>query len=82
TSTYQYDIKARYPEQVTDTYDLIIVLTKAMDSETMIKKLNIAHAIKEDTAILTMMNGLGHDERFANIVPKSQIFLAVTMWTA
>lgn len=82
TSTYQYDIKARYPEQVTDTYDLIIVLTKAMDSEKMIKKLNIAHAIKEDTAILTMMNGLGHDERFANIVPKSQIFLAVTMWTA
>ncbi|OEL04543.1 2-dehydropantoate 2-reductase [Staphylococcus succinus] len=82
TSTYQYDIKARYPEQVTDAYDLIIVLTKAMDSEMMVKKLNTAHAIKEDTAILTMMNGLGHDERFANIVPKSQIFLAVTMWTA
>ncbi|PTI79630.1 2-dehydropantoate 2-reductase [Staphylococcus succinus] len=82
TSTYQYDIKARYPEQVTDAYDLIIVLTKAMDSEMMIKKLNTAQAIKEDTAILTMMNGLGHDERFANIVPKSQIFLAVTMWTA
>jgi ketopantoate reductase len=32
--------------------------------------------------ILCMMNGLGHDERLSQFVPKSQIFLAVTMWTA
>ena len=48
----------------------------------MISALYDRDAIKESTAILTMMNGLGHDERFAEVVPKSQIFLAVTMWTA
>ncbi|MDK7935750.1 2-dehydropantoate 2-reductase N-terminal domain-containing protein, partial [Lactobacillus crispatus] len=29
-----------------------------------------------------MMNGLGHEERLSKLVPLSQIYLAVTMWTA
>ncbi|MDN6159890.1 MAG: 2-dehydropantoate 2-reductase, partial [Staphylococcus equorum] len=80
--TYHINIKAQLPEQIDEQYDLIIILTKAMDSEAMIEALNEANAIKETTAVLTMMNGLGHEERFAKIIPKSQIFLAVTMWTA
>ncbi|OEK69848.1 2-dehydropantoate 2-reductase [Staphylococcus equorum] len=80
--TYHINIKAQLPEQIDEQYDLIIILTKAMDTEAMIEALNEANAIKETTAVLTMMNGLGHEERFAKIIPKSQIFLAVTMWTA
>lgn len=82
TDTYHLDIKAKFPEEVNEQYDLIIILTKAMKSKEMIEVLNQRGAIKSDTAILTMMNGLGHDETFAPVVPKSQIFLAVTMWTA
>ncbi|MCU5745427.1 ketopantoate reductase family protein [Staphylococcus sp. SQ8-PEA] len=82
TDTYHLDIKAQFPEEVNEQFDLIIILTKAMKSREMIKVLNERGAIGEDTAILTMMNGLGHDETFAEVVPKSQIFLAVTMWTA
>ena len=82
TDTYHLDIKAKFPEEVNEQYDLIIILTKAMKSKEMIEALNQRGAIKSDTAILTMMNGLGHDETFATVVPKSQIFLAVTMWTA
>ena len=50
-----------------------------MQSEQMMQILK-SRAISEDTAILCMMNGLGHDERLSQFVPKS--FLAVTMWTA
>ncbi|MCD8879101.1 ketopantoate reductase family protein [Staphylococcus kloosii] len=82
TSTYNVNITAKKPSEVNEQYDLIIILTKAMDSSAMINALYDRNAIKESTAILTMMNGLGHDERFAEVVPKSQIFLAVTMWTA
>lgn len=82
TETYSIDIPACLPEDAEKAYDLIVILTKAMQSEAMIQALLDRGAIHEDTAILTMMNGLGHDERFANIVPKSQVFLAVTMWTA
>lgn len=82
TSTYNVNITAKKPSEVNEQYDLLIILTKAMDSSAMINALYDRNAIKESTAILTMMNGLGHDERFAEVVPKSQIFLAVTMWTA
>ncbi|MDT3960093.1 2-dehydropantoate 2-reductase [Staphylococcus kloosii] len=82
TSTYNVNITAKKPSEVNEQYDLLIILTKAMDASAMINALYDNNAIKESTAILTMMNGLGHDERFVEVVPKSQIFLAVTMWTA
>lgn len=82
TSTYNVSITAKKPSEVNEQYDLLIILTKAMDASAMINALYDRDAIKASTAILTMMNGLGHDERFAEVVPKSQIFLAVTMWTA
>lgn len=82
TSTYNVNITAKKPSEVNEQYNLLIILTKAMDASAMINALYDKNAIKESTAILTMMNGLGHDERFVEVVPKSQIFLAVTMWTA
>ncbi|ARJ50709.1 ketopantoate reductase family protein [Staphylococcus lutrae] len=80
--TYTLDIPAFLPDQVNDVFDLVIILTKSMHSEAMLRILNDNGTINKDTALLSMMNGLGHDERLSKIVPKSQIFLAVTMWTA
>lgn len=82
TDTYTIEIPAVLPHQVNETFDLVIILTKSMQSEDMLRTLYDNKAINEDTALLSMMNGLGHDERLSNIVPKTQIFLAVTMWTA
>ncbi|UEX90280.1 ketopantoate reductase family protein [Staphylococcus ratti] len=82
TDTYHIDIPACKPEDAEARYDLIIILTKAMHSEVMLQTLLDRGAIYEDTAILTLMNGLGHDERFAQIIPTTQVFLAVTVWTA
>ena len=80
--TYTVEIPAVLSKDVSETYDLIIILTKAMQSEAMLTRLKEAGAIHEQTAILSMMNGLGHDERLSKFVPMSQIYLAVTMWTA
>lgn len=80
--TYQLDIKAIHPHEIDTQYDLIIILTKAMQSVEMLQDLKRYDAIKPDTAVLTMMNGLGHHERFSQVIPMSQIFLAVTVWTA
>lgn len=82
TENYTVDIPAILAQDVATEFDLIIILTKAMQSETMLKHLLAAGCIHKDTAIMSMMNGLGHEERLSQIVPLSQIYLAVTMWTA
>lgn len=82
TDTYHVEANMISPDEVKDQYDLIIILTKAMQSVQMLKDLKAHGAITENTSVLTMMNGLGHDERFSKVVPEDQIYLAVTMWTA
>ncbi|QCT73755.1 ketopantoate reductase family protein [Macrococcoides canis] len=82
TETYTVQIPAMQPEEVKEKFDLIILLTKAMHADDMLKSLKDIGAITESTAILSMMNGLGHADYLSQYVPKSQIFLAVTMWTA
>lgn len=82
TDTYTVKIPAILSKDISDTYDLIILLTKSMQSESMLTHLKNSGAIHEDTAILSMMNGLGHEERLSKIVPLHQIYLAVTMWSA
>lgn len=82
TDTYTVDANMITPDDVKHSYDLVIILTKAMHSIEMLTQLKDKGAITKDTAVLTMMNGLGHDERFSKVVPPEQIYLAVTMWTA
>ncbi|EGQ4029261.1 2-dehydropantoate 2-reductase [Staphylococcus pseudintermedius] len=82
TDTYTLEIPAVLPHQVNETFDLVIILTKSMQAKQMLRTLYDNKAINEDTALLSMMNGLGHGDRLSTIVPKTQIFLAVTMWTA
>ncbi|EKO8601209.1 2-dehydropantoate 2-reductase [Staphylococcus pseudintermedius] len=82
TDTYTLEIPAVLPHQVNETFDLVIILTKSMQAKQMLRTLYDNKAINEDTALLSMMNGLGHGDRLSAIAPKTQIFLAVTMWTA
>ena len=82
TDTYTIDIPATLPKNIEGSFDLIIVLTKAMQSVEMVKTLEAQGAIREDTALLTMMNGLGHKDRLKKLIKEDHIFLAVTMWTA
>ncbi|MFC3900930.1 MULTISPECIES: 2-dehydropantoate 2-reductase [Staphylococcaceae] len=79
---YQVPVKAKLLEDIDESYDLIIILTKAMYAEDMLQALYEKNSIHAETAILTMMNGLGHGDRLAKYVSKDRIYLAVTMWTA
>ncbi|MBF0748898.1 ketopantoate reductase family protein [Mammaliicoccus lentus] len=82
TDVYTVNVPAVLSKDVSDSFDLIIILTKAMNSEKMMQRLKEAGSIHKDTAILCMMNGLGHGERLSKFVPMSQVYLAVVMWTA
>ncbi|MGV3128062.1 ketopantoate reductase family protein [Staphylococcus simulans] len=82
TDTYTVEIPAVLSKDVNEQFDLIVILTKSMQSEAMLEHLQSIGCIHDETAILSMMNGLGHEERLSKFVPMSQIYLAVTMWTA
>jgi len=82
TNTYSVEIPAILSKDVSEKFDLIVILTKAMQAEEMLQQLQDTNCIHEGTALLSMMNGLGHKERLSKFVPISQIYLGVTMWTA
>ena len=58
---------ATFPEEVNQTYDIIVLLTKSMQSEQMMQILKEQGAISEDTAILCMMNGLAMTNVYHNL---------------
>ena len=60
--------------------DLIILFTKAMQLEAMLA--DIQPLIKENTNVLCLLNGIGHEEIIEKYVPKEHIMIGNTMWTA
>ena len=64
------------PEKV----DWVIVLTKSMALEKMMQ--GIKSTISENTKVLCLLNGLGHEEILEKYVPHENIFIGNTMWTA
>lgn len=70
------------PNAAHEPYDIIILAMKAIDAEKMVQTLHDNNAIGKGTMVLSVMNGLGHEERLSQIIPLENIFLGVTMWTA
>lgn len=60
--------------------DLIIIFTKAMQLEKMMT--SIQNMIGDQTKILCLLNGLGHEDNLVKYVSKEHILLGNTMWTA
>lgn len=60
--------------------DLIIALTKANQLDAMFN--DIQSLINEDTHVICLLNGLGHEDVLAKYVKKENILLGITMWTA
>lgn len=78
--TDNIDIKAMKPENATEKAGLIIVMTKSMKLREMMK--SISHLIAEDTQILCLLNGMGHETILKDFVNLSQINMGVTVWAA
>jgi 2-dehydropantoate 2-reductase len=69
-------VPASLPDQLTDRADLVILFTKAFQSEAALA--GAARAIGPSTWILTLQNGLGHVERIAKYVSADRIVVGTT----
>lgn len=71
------------PEEIDEAHekaDLIIALVKSPQMKDMFEALK--PLIHENTYVLCLMNGIGHEELLKQYVPYAHILLGVTMWTA
>ncbi|BDR58528.1 2-dehydropantoate 2-reductase [Xylocopilactobacillus apicola] len=60
--------------------DLIIVFTKSYQLREMLQ--GVKQIIGPNTYVLCLLNGMGHEEVLKEFVPKQNILLGITMWTA
>lgn len=58
-------IKAMKPEEARKKADLVVVMTKSMALEAMMEA--IKDIIGEDTQILCLLNGMGHEKSWENL---------------
>lgn len=68
------------PSEATEPADYIILFTKAMQLPKMLE--DIQQIINEDTKVVCLLNGLGHEEVIRQYVPEHSIIMGVTVWTA
>lgn len=73
-------IEIMKPSEAERKADFIILFTKAMQLPTMLE--SIKPIIKENTKVLCLLNGLGHEDVMKQYLPEKNILLGVTVWTA
>lgn len=74
------NIPIMYPKDASKKADLIILFTKAMQLDKMLQ--DIKHIITDNTKVLCLLNGLGHEDVIRNYIPEKNILMGVTVWTA
>jgi 2-dehydropantoate 2-reductase len=67
-------------KEVKGKADIIILFVKAMQLPSMLS--DIKTLIDDNTKVICLLNGLGHVETMEEYLPKKNIFIGVTMWTA
>jgi len=78
--TQSIPIRACSPADATSPIDLIILLTKTYQSDTALR--DAAHLLNENTAILSLQNGLGNAQRIAGHISLTQIYVGISMMPA
>lgn len=74
------EIPAYFPSQVKEPVDVVFLFTKAMQLSEMLE--SIQPIMTEDTKVVCLLNGLGHEEIVEKYVPRANIFMGITLWTA
>ena len=74
------DIPIYYPDQVTNQVDVVFLFTKAMFLGEMLE--DIQPIIGEDTKVVCLLNGIGHEMVMKEYVALKNILIGVTIWTA
>ncbi len=67
-------------KEVKESADIVILFVKAMQLPSMLADLK--SILREDTKVVCLLNGLGHVETIEKYLPRKNIFVGVTMWTA
>lgn len=78
TDTLQIPIYT--PNEVHEEVDVVIAFTKSMKLGEMLEK--IKPIIHENTKVVCLLNGLGHEDTMEKYVPRKNIIMGVTIWTA
>ncbi|MBN1051492.1 2-dehydropantoate 2-reductase [Clostridium botulinum] len=73
-------IPAMLPEDAKEVPDLVILFTKSMGLESMLK--SVKNILGKHTRVLCLLNGLGHNETIEKYVDSKNILMGVTLWTA
>jgi len=71
------------PEEIENykgNIDLVILFTKAMQLDDMLQ--SIKSILSQETKVLCLLNGLGHEDTIEKYVSRENILLGNTMWTA
>ncbi|MBJ8325625.1 2-dehydropantoate 2-reductase [Streptococcus pacificus] len=68
------------PTEAKDEADLIILFTKAMQLPQMLN--DIKGIIGENTKVLCLLNGLGHEDVIKQYISEKNLLMGVTVWTA
>lgn len=70
-------IPAHTPEQIDGPVDLVLLFTKSYQSKAALSA--IAHAIDDNTCVMSLQNGLGNAETIASYVAEDRILIGVTL---
>lgn len=76
----QVQIPAALPTDIKEIQDVIILFTKSMQLTNMLQ--TIQPLIGPKTKVVCLLNGLGHPETIERYLPKTNIFVGITLWTA
>ncbi|MBV7363428.1 2-dehydropantoate 2-reductase [Actinomycetaceae bacterium TAE3-ERU4] len=69
-----------FPQDLSGHFDLVICFTKAMGLEAMLSQ--ISHILDDETMVLCLLNGIGHEKTVRKFVPEANFLIGNTIWTA
>lgn len=75
-----YQMTAKRPQDVTESFDLVILFTKAMQMDQMLQQLS--GVLGNQPVVLTLANGIGNIETIERHVPKDHVVAGTTVWSS
>lgn len=73
-------VRCALPEQLELQADWVILFTKSMQLEEMLRRL--APGLRPTTRVLCLLNGLGHQEVLERWIPRAQAYIGITVLSA
>ncbi|UJF16065.1 2-dehydropantoate 2-reductase [Jeotgalibaca sp. MA1X17-3] len=73
-------IAIHYPIEVTEVADIVFLFTKSMGLPKMLE--DIQPILGSKTKVISLLNGIGHEDIIRKYVDKKNIFMGVTVFTA